>query len=101
MNRTSTWSRRAASRLGVTDECPAGQIGERVTGEVPRHLVGDRNPHFLQDAVTLAVVVLVGQRGEGAVDRRQDLGETDLLRRPGQDVPAADPALRADEPARL
>ena len=45
----------------------------------------------------LAVVGVLGQRDLRALDRGDDVGERDLLGRPGEHVTAADAALRADE----
>ena len=47
--------------------------------------------------MAFAVVVLVGERGEGAVDRGQDLGQRDLLRRASEHVAAADAAFGSYE----
>ena len=51
--------------------------------------------------MALAVVVLVGERRERAVDRGEDLRERDRLGRAGEHVAAADAALRAHEPRAL
>ena len=77
----------------MTDPCSSREVGERVPLQVAAHLVGDRDPHLLQHAVTLAVVVLVGEGGERTVDGGEDLRERDLLGRAREHVAAADAAL--------
>ena len=75
----------------VPDPGSFHEVGEREAFEELAHLLRNAHPHLLEDAVTLAVVVLVNRGGEGTVDRAQDLGQGDLGRRPSQHVAAAHP----------
>ena len=91
----------ALDDVGVTDPGPFDEVGQRETLEDLTGLVGDADPHLLQHAVALAVVVLAHQRGERPVDRGEDVGEGDLGRRARQHVPTADAPLRAHQPRAL
>ena len=85
----------------MTDAGPVDELGEREPLQDLAGLVGDADPHLLQDAVPLAVVVLAHQGGERAVDRGEDVGQRDLGRRSRQHVAAADTALRPHQPRAL
>ncbi len=87
--------------LGVTDPGPLDQVLECEPLVDLTGLVRDADPHLLEHAVTLAVVVLAHEGGERAVDRGEDVGQRDLGGLAGEDVAAADPALRADEAGAL
>jgi len=78
------------------DELREGEALEEVT-----HLLGDADPDLLQNAVAFAVIVLAHDRGERSVDGGDDLGQRDVLRGAGEYVPAADAALRPDQPRSL
>ena len=85
----------------MADAGALDQIGQREALEDLAGLVRDADPHLLEHAVALAVVVLLHQRGQRTLDRGEDLGQRDLLGWPGEHVPAADAALRAHEPRAL
>src|ERR1700704_4357650 len=85
----------------MTDLSSLHQLGEREALEDLAHLVGDADPDLLQDAMPFAVVVLAHERDERAVDGGHDLGQRDLLRRPGEDVSTTDATLGLHEPGAL
>ena len=92
---------RAVRDVGVTDLGPVDELREREALEDLARLLGHAHPHLLEHAVALAVVVLVHQGDERAVDRGEDVGERDLLRRARQHVATAHAALRAHQPRAL
>ena len=95
--RTSLDDGERQARAGVADLGALHEVGQGVALEVGAHLVADADPHLLQHTVAFAVVVLVHQRGERPVHGSEDLGESDLLRRAREHVPAADAPLRPHE----
>ncbi len=102
------WSRLEAAetvrrRGGDVPLGPGHHVGQAVALQVGADRLADVGPDGQQDALALVVAgaVLVGlpevAGGDGAVDRRDDLGQGDLLGWAGQHVAAADAPLRADQ----
>ena len=83
--------------LAVTDAGALDELGEREALEELAHFLRDADPDLLEDAVALAVVVLAHHRRERSFDGGDDLGQRDVLGRPGEHVPAADAPLRPDQ----
>jgi len=71
------------------------------------HGLAHIGPHREEDALTLVVAGPLGvwltevTGHDRTVDRRDDLGQRDLLWRPGEDVAAADAALGAHKSGAL
>jgi len=82
-------------------------VGQGEGLQLDPHVVTDFGPHGEQHALTLVVARTVGvgeaevTRGDGPVDGGDDLGEGDLLWRPGQYVAAAHAALGAHQASAL
>jgi hypothetical protein len=77
----------------VTDTGPVHEVGQGVSLQQAPHFVGDVDPDLLEDAMALAVVMLVDRGREGTINGGQDLGQGDLGRWAGEHVPPADPPL--------
>ena len=69
--------------------------------EEPAHLVGDADPHLLEHAVALAVVVLADTVVSGPSTAARISASVISLGRAGEHVAAADAALGAHEPGAL
>ena len=78
-------------------------VGTEVLAHVARGQVPDGEEHALALVVARAVLMGLSEITErdGAVDGRDDLGETDLGGRSGEHVTATDAALGANEPRTL
>ena len=69
------------------------------------HVLTGLFPDRQQDALSLVITGPVGMRfaevaeGDRTVDGRDDLGQTNVVRRTGQGVPAADTTLGPTSPA--